>query len=152
MLQEAEDSVVDFNWIDNNMEHQEKVSSNASDRKKELLQKLYRRKNPLSTSIPAQPQPSLSGIRRREIGQQEESGAEETDNASVSEVRTGGEGLQPDLSDPEATLKRSCASHLEKETNETKYFCNDCKMFICIYCIAFGVHNLHQVLNEEDSR
>ena len=146
--------MVDFNWIDNNMEHQEKVSSNASDRKKELLQKLYRRKNPLSTSIPALPQPYLSGIRRRDIGVQGESVTREMDNASVREVRTkfdcfGGEGLEPDLSDMKVTLERSCISH---PANETKYFCNDCKMLICIHCIAFGVHKPHQVSNEEDSR
>lgn len=157
MLPETEDFVVDFNWIDIKMQHQEKVSSSASensDRKKELLQKLYRSKNPLTTSIPALPQPYLSGIRRRDIGVHEDSVTRETDDASVGEVGSkfncfGGEGSEPDLSDIEVTLQRFCVSH---PTNKTKYFRNDCKLFVCIKCIAFGVHKPHQVSNEEDSR
>ena len=149
MLPESEDSdsVVDFYWVsDTNsdkMQHQGNASaSENSERRKLLLQKLNRRKNP------------LSGIRRT---QEEESVTKDMDiidDDSVCKVEAlrcsgGGEARGPDLYDMEDTLKQSCVSHSE---NQTKYFCNDCTIFICIQCIAFGDHRLHSVSNEKDSR
>ena len=155
-----EDSVVDFNWTDDHMKTQENLSRNAnenSERKKELLRKLNRRKNPPAISHPSLPQ--LSGIGRGAEAQ-EESDVREIDIALVREAAAkvnlsgGGEmsGLNsdPDQSDMLDTLGRDCIHH---SGNKTKHFCNDCKIFVCIQCIAFGDHGRpHRASNEEDSR
>ena len=155
MLPETEnlDSVVDFHWISDSMQHQGNASaSENSERRKMLLQKLNRRKNP--QSIPSLPLCHLSGIRRTQEEESITKDMDVMDNASVRQVEAlrssgGGEARGPDLPDIEDTLKQACVSHPE---NQTKYFCNDCAIFICIQCIAFGDHRLHSVSNEEDSR
>ena len=162
MTPEIEDSKVDFDWTDDHMQPQapENLSRNAnenSERKKELLRKLNRRKNSSTISPPSLPQ--LSGIRRR-AQEQEENDPKEMDNALVREVAAtvnlSGGGEMPKLdSDPHQSdkleiLERDCIIH---SGNKTKYFCNDCQIFVCIQCIAFGDHGRpHQVSNVEDSR
>ena len=148
MLPESEDSdsVVDFYWVSYKMQHQGNASaSENSERRKLLLQKLNRRKNP------------LSGIRKTQEGESVTKDMDVIDNDSVRQVESlrcsgGGEARGPDLSDMEDTLKQSCVSHLSHSENQTKYFCNDCTVYICIQCIAFGDHRLHSVSNEKDSR
>ena len=161
MIPEIEDSVIDFNWTDDDhMQTQENLSRNAnenSERMKELLRKLNRRKNPPSISAPSLPQ--LSGIGRGAKAQ-EESDVRGMDTALHREAAAkvnlsgGGEmsGLNsdPDQSDMLDTLGRDCIHH---SGNKTKHFCNDCKIFVCIQCIAFGDHGRpHRASNEEDSR
>ena len=153
MVPETEDSVVDFDWIDDHSDHQENFHNNTSEhseRKKELLRKLNKRRNPLSHSVFSPP--LLSGIRRRESRDNEKYAKRESEGASVrnAEDKLECSGGGPVLSELQEYLKQDCIHH---PTNQTKYFCNDCKIFICIQCIAFGEHGRpHQVSNEEDSR
>ena len=143
-----EDVSVDFDWE----EVDETRASDKSERTKELLRKLDRIKNQLPISPSLSPE---SGIRRDMIS---DNISRETDSVSVvmlkvpehEEPAVGGD-LDPDLEgDMADTLTRACTSH---PADQTKYYCNDCKVFICIQCIAFGDHSKPcKVSQEEDSR
>ena len=144
-----EDVSVDFDWV----EADESGASDKSERTKELLRKLDRIKNQLPISPSLSPE---SGIRRDMIS---DDISRETDNVSVARFRdpehekeeVEGRDLDLDLDvDMADTLTRACTSH---PADQTKYYCNDCKVFICIQCIAFGDHSKPcKVSQEEDSR
>ena len=144
-----EDVSVDFDWE----EVDETRASDKSERTKELLSKLDRIKNQLPVSPSLSPE---SGIRRDMISDDISRGS---DSVSVAMLKVpehekpevGGRDLDPDLDgDMADTLTRACTSH---QADQTKYYCNDCKVFICIQCIAFGDHSKPcKVSKEEDSR
>ena len=142
-----EDVSVDFDWV----EADETRASDKSERKKELLRKLDRIKNQLPVSPSLSPE---SGIRRDMISDDH---SRETDSVSVARLKVPDHeepavrDLDPDLDgDMADTLTRACTSH---PTDQTKYYCNDCKVFVCIQCIAFGDHiRPCKVSQEEDSR
>ena len=151
--------MVDFNWVD-----EAQASEHKSERKRELLRKLNRIKSqhPTSPSLSA-----MSGIGRdmtSETSQAQDDVSRETDNVSAvkfkdqvheAEVKIrssdeGGGGSDPDLDGMANTLTQACISH---PGEQTKYYCNDCKVFVCIQCIAFGDHRIPcQISQEEDSR
>ena len=124
--------MVDFDLMDEEASENEK-----RERRKELLRKLNKMKNSFATSHSS----SLLSAKRLGIicPDQEESKS------------PGAEARQdPDLNDLEETLTQDCSSH---PADQTKYYCNDCKVFICIQCIAFGNHGRPcQVSKEEESR
>ena len=149
-----EDVSVDFDWV----EADESGASDKSERTKELLRKLDRIKNQLPASPSLSPE---SGIRRDMIS---DGPSRETDSVPVTSFKVpdheepevsscveAGGGLDPALDgDMADTLTRACTSH---SADQTKYYCNDCKVFICIQCIAFGDHSKPcKVSQEEDSR
>lgn len=143
--------MVDFDWV---MESQ--ASEHKPERKKELLRKLNRIKNqhPTSSSLAA-----MSGIGRdvtTEASQaQDDVSVKFKDPVNKAELKVrssdeGGRGSDPDLDGMANTLTQACISH---PGEQTKYYCNDCKVFVCIQCIAFGDHRIPcQISQEEDSR
>ena len=168
----ANDAVVDFNLMEDAMAPTDAIDD-MSEKRKELLRKLHRKKAQYPAP-PHQPQPHVPGIKRTGRCPDSDSvpGPAQESSASVANasnksanvdnevkvirpqmsrkvtVNTNG-GLTPGRIDDTAdTLDRDCVSH---PAEKTMYFCWDCKVFICVHCIAFGEHrHPHQVTRTED--
>ena len=161
----ANDAVVDFNLMEDAMAPTD-ATDDMSEKRKELLRKLQRKK----AQYPAPClQPHVPGIKRTgrcpdsdSVPAQESAANAANKSANVDNevkvirpqmsrkvtVNTNG-GLTPGRIDDTAdTLDRDCVSH---PAEKTMYFCWDCKVFICVHCIAFGEHrHPHQVTRTED--
>ena len=153
--------MVDFGWVGEGQ-----TSEHKSERKRELLQKLNRIKSqhPTSPSLSAMSGVGKDVTSETSQAQDDVSISRDKDNVSPvkfkdpvreAEVRVksseeGGGSSDPNLDGMANTLTQACISH---PGEQTKYYCNDCKVFICIKCIAFGNHRMPcQISQEEDSR